>query len=223
MDGIKFRSRLSLVEERQLFATWKRSARPFLRALLRLRKNSRKKAKAHARDPVGLFQGTKSESAVNQAASLAQARIIADHLPLVEELARKLFRKNKAYVVDIDDLRSAGEEGLVVAIHRFRGARRTRFATYAAWWVMEAMLQTIRNQRWIIGIHDGFGNLLAKLPLRERAVIVARFGLDGRGERTLEDVGQHLSITKQAVASIEEKALNRLRATMVVRPRPVKG
>src|SRR2546430_52699 len=34
----------------------------------------------------------------------------------------------------------------------FRGARRTRFATYAAWWIMNAVSRAVRDQRWMIGI-----------------------------------------------------------------------
>ncbi len=53
---------------------------------------------------------------------------------------------------------------------------------------------------------------LAVLEEREREVIRLRFGLDGDGrERTLEEVGRVLSLTRERIRQVENKALRRLR------------
>lgn len=57
--------------------------------------------------------------------------------------------------------------------------------------------------------------LLATLPARERTVLSSRFGLDGRGSKTLLEVGERLEISRERVRQIETAALERLRRSLV--------
>jgi len=52
---------------------------------------------------------------------------------------------------------------------------------------------------------------LDKLKEKERLVITLRFGLDGNGTRTLEEVGALLNISRQGAQQVEAKALRKLR------------
>ncbi len=52
---------------------------------------------------------------------------------------------------------------------------------------------------------------LTMLDLREREIIVLRYGLDGENPRTLSDVGKRLGITRERVRQIEGRALSKLR------------
>jgi RNA polymerase sigma factor (sigma-70 family) len=52
---------------------------------------------------------------------------------------------------------------------------------------------------------------LQMLDLRERKVIILRYGLDGEIPRTLSDVGGVLGITRERVRQIENRALSKLR------------
>ena len=52
---------------------------------------------------------------------------------------------------------------------------------------------------------------LAKLRPRLQRVLVLRFGLDGEGGRTLEQVGVELGITRERVRQLETRALRELR------------
>jgi RNA polymerase primary sigma factor len=54
-------------------------------------------------------------------------------------------------------------------------------------------------------------DLLDGLSPREQQVLRARFGLDGAGEQTLDEVGSVLSISRERVRQIEEGALRKLR------------
>ncbi len=55
------------------------------------------------------------------------------------------------------------------------------------------------------------GVALSKLNPRMRYVLGARFGLDGRSPRTLEEVGAELGITRERVRQLESRALRELR------------
>ncbi len=61
--------------------------------------------------------------------------------------------------------------------------------------------------------------VLATLDQRENKILALRFGLrDGR-ERTLEEVGEHLGVTRERIRQIQEQALKKLRAKMEERDR----
>lgn len=53
--------------------------------------------------------------------------------------------------------------------------------------------------------------MLAELDKRERNVIMARFGFDGAGGRTLEEVGQQFGVTRERIRQIEASVLRKLR------------
>lgn len=52
---------------------------------------------------------------------------------------------------------------------------------------------------------------LERLPARDRQLITLRYGLDGGGPRTLEQVSGHLNLTRERVRQLEATALERLR------------
>jgi len=52
---------------------------------------------------------------------------------------------------------------------------------------------------------------LGRLPPQQRLVVEQRFGLDGKGRRTLEEVGQLLGVTRERVRQVQLAALARLR------------
>jgi RNA polymerase primary sigma factor len=52
---------------------------------------------------------------------------------------------------------------------------------------------------------------LSQLTLREREVLVMRFGLEDGCQKTLEEVGRHFRVTRERIRQIEAKALKKLR------------
>ncbi len=52
---------------------------------------------------------------------------------------------------------------------------------------------------------------LKTLTPREETVVKMRFGMAGERERTLEEVGRHLAVTRERIRQIELKALHKLR------------
>lgn len=55
---------------------------------------------------------------------------------------------------------------------------------------------------------------MKKLPARSRRILELRFGLDGRHERTLEEVGREIGLTRERVRQLEAEALKRLQARL---------
>jgi RNA polymerase primary sigma factor len=55
------------------------------------------------------------------------------------------------------------------------------------------------------------GHLVEKLGPREKKIIRLRFGLDGRGEKTLEEIGVQFGLTRERIRQLQNEALERLR------------
>ena len=53
--------------------------------------------------------------------------------------------------------------------------------------------------------------VLSTLTPREQLVITERFGLDGMGRRTLEEVGAEMGVTRERIRQIELKAMRKMR------------
>jgi RNA polymerase primary sigma factor len=60
-------------------------------------------------------------------------------------------------------------------------------------------------------LKEQIGDVLVTLSDRERQVLLLRFGLQDGSPRTLEEVGQMFSVTRERVRQIEAKALRKLR------------
>lgn len=60
-------------------------------------------------------------------------------------------------------------------------------------------------------LREQIGDVLKKLPERERRIIQLRFGLNDGRYRTLEEVGKEFGITRERIRQIEAKVLRKLR------------
>lgn len=58
-----------------------------------------------------------------------------------------------------------------------------------------------------LGLDEAMGSLEAK----ERDVLSARWGLDGYGSRSLEEVGKTYGVTRERIRSIEANAIKKLK------------
>ena len=62
--------------------------------------------------------------------------------------------------------------------------------------------------------------VLGTLDQRENKILAMRFGLKDGTQKTLEEVGAHLGVTRERIRQIQEQALKKLRAKMEERDRP---
>jgi RNA polymerase sigma factor (sigma-70 family) len=68
---------------------------------------------------------------------------------------------------------------------------------------LEAALRQERSAR--------LQQLCTRLTPRERQVITWRFGLEGEGEHSCQEIGQHLQLSRERIRQIERTALEKLR------------
>ncbi len=64
------------------------------------------------------------------------------------------------------------------------------------------------DQQWL---KEDVDEQLAKLPPRLRDILIKRFGLDGSGEHTLEQIAGMFKLSRERIRQLEHKALMRLR------------
>jgi RNA polymerase primary sigma factor len=57
---------------------------------------------------------------------------------------------------------------------------------------------------------DRLRNVLKSLPVREREVLMLRYGLDGGRVHTLEELGQRFNVTRERIRQIEIRAIRKL-------------
>jgi RNA polymerase primary sigma factor len=163
-------------------------------------------------------------------------QIISANLRLVVSIAKR----HVGPVNDFFHLVSDGNMSLIRAVEKFDYARGNKFSTYASWAIMKNFARTIpeenyRRDRFVTGHEEMFEaaadnrtdeheyenaqkrmqeavkGILGQLDDRERLIIVSRYGINGASEKTLEQLGKELGITKERVRQLESKALEKLR------------
>ncbi len=166
----------------------------------------------------------------------AKNQIISANLRLVVSIAKRHVGPSN----DFFHLVSDGNMSLIRAVEKFDFARGNKFSTYASWAIMKNFARTIpeenyRRDRFVTGheemfeaaadnradeheyegaqrrMQDAVKGMLGRLDDRERRIIVSRYGIDGAGEQTLEQLGRELGITKERVRQIESRAQDKLR------------
>jgi RNA polymerase primary sigma factor len=88
----------------------------------------------------------------------ARARLVCANLRLVPILARTQAGKG----LDLDDLIAEGNLGLLRAVETFDPAWNTRFATYATYWINEAMRRALANYGRVVRLPAYVVGLLAR-------------------------------------------------------------
>ena len=163
-------------------------------------------------------------------------QIISSNLRLVVSIAKRHVGPSN----DFFHLVSDGNMSLIRAVEKFDYARGNKFSTYASWAIMKNFARTIpeehyRRDRFVTGqeamfesaadnrtdefeyentqkrMQDVVKRMLGHLDERERLIIISRYGIDGAPEKTLEQLGKELNITKERVRQVESKGLDKVR------------
>jgi RNA polymerase sigma factor (sigma-70 family) len=167
------------------------------------------------------------QAQAGDAASVAE--LMSEHDGLVHYIVRQQWRGTLSYGQVLHE----GRIGLWRAILGFDTGRGVAFSTYASVaiarqvWRAVARAEKQRQNSDSLSlpvlpaeplldvleweVETVLGTLVEQLPAKQRLVVRAYYGLDGRGGRTLAQVGQQLGCTRQAVHYHLHKALVSLR------------
>lgn len=155
-----------------------------------------------------------------------------------ERLVHYMVQRQKLYNLPYDEAAQGGRRGLWRAIIGYDTARGNCFSTYACiaimryvWAAVQAQLR--RNRREVpLGVlklycykpvtspgiqqrkkevRESLQAQIRRMPKRLRAVIEARYGLDGRAPQTYREIGDQLRVSGRRASELHNEALVWLR------------
>jgi RNA polymerase primary sigma factor len=169
-------------------------------------------------------------------AETAKSIIITSNLRLVVSIAKKFVDPGNSF----EELVSEGNVALMRAVEKFNFALGNRFSTYATYAVQRHFFRVSQKSRQLRSrfvaseesmreraeeaeTHAGcsadqvaelaqvFRTFLAELEPREKQIVVARFGFDGRPPRTFRELGTEMGVCKERIRQIQSRAMEKLR------------
>ena len=169
-------------------------------------------------------------------AETVKAILITANLRLVVSIAKKFVDASWSF----DELVSEGNLALMRAVEKFNFALGNRFSTYATYAIQRHFYRLSQRGRQfrkrfvaddesikdraeepagseycsaeqIAHLKDVFTGFLAELEPRERRVVMARFGFDGKAPRTFRELGSQMGVCKERIRQIQGRAMDKLR------------
>jgi RNA polymerase primary sigma factor len=170
-------------------------------------------------------------------AETVKAILITSNLRLVVSIAKKFVDASWTF----DELVSEGNVALMRAVEKFNFALGNRFSTYATYAVQRHFFRLSHRGRQFrkrfvsddaalrdrveatpsaqycsadqIALLKGmFSRFLDDLEPRERKIVVARFGFDGKPPRTFRELGSQMGVCKERIRQIQTRAMEKLRS-----------
>ena len=171
-------------------------------------------------------------------AETVKAILVTSNLRLVVSIAKKFVDANWAF----EDLVGEGNVALMRAVEKFNFALGNRFSTYATYAIQRHFFRiSTRGRKFrsrfvsddkalearatapppadpqpsaeqIAGLKTLFAGFLAELEPRERRIVVARFGFDGKAPRTFRELGAQMGVCKERIRQIQGRAMEKLKA-----------
>ena len=169
-----------------------------------------------------------------------KAILITSNLRLVVSIAKKFIDASWTF----DELVSEGNVALMRAVEKFNFALGNRFSTYATYAIQRHFFrlshrgrqfrkrfvnddESLRDRAEVestaeycsteqITVLKGlFGEFLGELEPRERKIVIARFGFDGKPPRTFRELGSQMGVCKERIRQIQTRAMEKLRQLAV--------
>ena len=169
-------------------------------------------------------------------AETVKAILITSNLRLVVSIAKKFVDASWTF----EELVSEGNVALMRAVEKFNFALGNRFSTYATYAIQRHFYRIShrgrqQRKRFVsddealktraddpdnteyhsaeqIGmLKELFAGFLEELEPRERKIVVARFGFDGKAPRTFRELGSQMGVCKERIRQIQTRAMEKIR------------
>jgi len=169
-------------------------------------------------------------------AETVKAILITSNLRLVVSIAKKFIDPSWSF----EELVSEGNVALMRAVEKFNFALGNRFSTYATYAIQRHFYRLSHRGRQhrkrfvaddealkgraaaepttdycsaeqIGTLRELFVGFLGDLEPRERQIVVARFGFDGKPPRTFRELGSQLGVCKERIRQIQSRAMDKIR------------
>ncbi len=169
-------------------------------------------------------------------AETVKAILITSNLRLVVSIAKKFVDPSWSF----EELVSEGNVALMRAVEKFNFALGNRFSTYATYAIqrhfyrlshrgrqqrkrfvsddealrMQAASEPdtrYRSSEQLDTLKQLFAGFLSELEPRERSIVVARFGFDGKAPRTFRELGSQMGVCKERIRQIQSRAMDRIK------------
>lgn len=130
----------------------------------------------------------------------AREQMVRAHLRLVISIAKK-YRRNSS--LDLLDLVQEGNLGLMHAIEKFNYRRGVKVATYAVWWIRQAITRAMADQGRTIRIPVHMTETAAKV-LRERRKLYQSAGTTPATKEVAARTGLSATRVDQVLSMVQE-------------------
>jgi len=168
-------------------------------------------------------------------AEVSRSLLITSNLRLVVSIAKKFVNPDDTF----DELVAEGNVALMRSVDKFDFSLGNRFSTYATYAIQrhffrlshrgrqqrrrftpaDESLRAVPAVEGVTTCSPGqvdllatlFRKFLGELEPREREIVVARFGFDGRPPRTFRELGAEMGVCKERIRQIQSRAMDKIR------------